>query len=101
MNFGEKMKQQRRTHSPELKTKVALEAIKERKTISEIASEYQVHANQVTSWKSQLLENLPSLFTDGRKNKQEDENTESRLYEQIGQLQVELNWLKKKSNKLL
>ena len=95
------MKQQRRTHSPELKTKVALEAIKERKTISEIASEYQVHANQVTAWKAQLLENLPSLFTDGRKNKQEDENTESKLYEQIGQLQVELNWLKKKSNKLL
>jgi len=46
------MKQQRRSHSPEFKTKVALEALRERKTISEIASEYQVHSNQLTAWKS-------------------------------------------------
>ena len=95
------MKQQRRTHCPEFKTKVALEAVKERKTISEICSEYQVHPNQVTSWKSQLLENIGTVFTDGRKNKKEDENKEARLYQQIGQLQVELDWLKKKSNQLL
>lgn len=95
------MKQQRRTHSPEFKTKVALEALKERKTISEIASEYQVHSNQVTAWKAQLLENMSSVFADGRKNKNEDEALEARLYQQIGQLQVELDWLKKKSKELL
>lgn len=95
------MKQQRRTHSPEFKTKVALEALKERKTISEIASEYQVHSNQVTAWKAQLLENMSSVFADGRKNKNEEEAKEARLYQQIGQLQVELDWLKKKSKELL
>jgi len=95
------MKQQRRTHSPEFKTKVALEALKERKTVSEIASEYQVHSNQVTAWKAQLLENMSSVFADGRKSKQEEENKEARLYQQIGQLQVELDWLKKKSKELL
>lgn len=95
------MKQQRRTHSPEFKTKVALEALKERKTISEIASEYQVHSNQVTAWKAQLLENMSSVFADGRKNKNEEDAKEARLYQQIGQLQVELDWLKKKSKELL
>ncbi len=95
------MKQQRRTHSPEFKTKVALEALKERKTISEIASEYQVHANQVTAWKSQLIENMPGVFADGRRSFQEKEDKEAILYQQIGQLQVELDWLKKKSKQLL
>lgn len=95
------MKQQRRSHSAEFKTKVALEALKERKTISEIASEYQVHANQVSSWKNQLLDNLTIAFTDGRSNTKEKEDKEALLYQQIGQLQVELDWLKKKSKQLL
>jgi len=62
-----KKKHQRRTHSPGFKTKVALEALKERKTVSEIASEYQVHSNQETVWKAHLLENMSSVFSDGRK----------------------------------
>jgi len=95
------MKQQRRTHSAEFKTKVALESLKERKTVSEIASEYQVHANQVSSWKNQLLENITNVFSDGRSNSKETEEKEARLYQQIGQLQVELDWLKKKSKQLL
>lgn len=95
------MKQQRRTHSPEFKIKVALEALKERKTISEIASEYQVHANQVTAWKAQLIENLPNVFADGRRSNQEREDKEAMLFQQIGQLQVELDWLKKKSKQFL
>lgn len=94
------MKQQRRTHSPEFKTKVALEALKERKTISEIASEFQVHANQVTAWKAQLIENMPNVFADGRRSNQEKDDKEALLYQQIGQLQVELDWLKKKSKQL-
>lgn len=65
------MSQKRRTHSSELKAKVALEAVKERRTISEIACEYQVHPNQVALWKNQLLENLGTLFSDGRKSIQE------------------------------
>jgi transposase-like protein len=95
------MSQKRRTHSAEFKSKVALEAIKERHTVSEIASSYQIHPNQVTMWKSQLLENLGTVFSDGRKSSQEKEDKESLLYQQIGQLQVELDWLKKKSKQLL
>ena len=94
------MKQQRRAHSPEFKTKVALDALKERKTISEIASEFQVHANQVTAWKAQLIENMPNVFADGRRSNQEKDDKEALLYQQIGQLQVELDWLKKKSKQL-
>ena len=95
------MAQQRRSHSADFKSKVALEAIKERKTINEIASEYQVHANQVISWKKQLLSNLDIVFSDGRKNRQENEDKEAELYQQIGQLKVELDWVKKKSKQLL
>ena len=73
------MKQQRRTHSAEFKTKVALEALKQRKTLSEIASEYQVHANQVSSWKNQLLENMSNVFLDGRSNTKETEDKETPL----------------------
>ena len=96
-----KMAQQRRSHSVDFKSKVALEAIKERKTINEIATEYQVHANQVISWKKQLLSNLDIVFSDGRKNRQENEDKEAQLYQQIGQLKVELDWVKKKSKQLL
>ena len=95
------MAQQRRSHSVDFKSKVALEAIKERKTINEIASEYQVHANQVISWKKQLLSNMDIVFSDGRKTRQENEDKEAQLYQQIGQLKVELDWVKKKSKQLL
>jgi transposase-like protein len=95
------MNQKRRTHSSDFKSKVALEAIKERRTVSEIASDYQIHPNQVTLWKNQLVENLGTVFSDGRKSSQEKEDKEALLYQQIGQLQVELDWLKKKSKQLL
>jgi transposase-like protein len=94
------MAQQRRSHSVDFKSKVALEAIRERKTITEIASEYQVHANQEISWKKQLLSNMDIVFSDGRKNRKENEEKESQLYQQIGQLTVELDWVKKKSRQL-
>ena len=67
------MAQQRRIHSADFKSKVAMEAIKERKTINEIASEFQVHTNQVLSWKKQLMSNLDIVFSDDRKNRQENE----------------------------
>ena len=78
------------------KAKVALEAVKAEKTIRELSSEYGVHPNQIMKWKQQLLEELPSIFSKKRaKFEQEKEELEAELYRQIGQLKVELEWLKK------
>ncbi len=92
------MQNKRRNHSAAFKAKVALAAAKCDKTIAELASEYQVHPNQITQWKKQLFESLPEIFSRRRKNdqRQQDELT-AQLYQQIGQLKVELDWLKKKS----
>ena len=88
---------QRRSFRAEMKARISLEAIKGQKTIQEIASHYGVHPNQVTNWKRQATEGAPTLFTDRRS--QPDTSAEAlkaELYQQIGQLQVELDWLKKK-----
>ena len=92
------MKNKRRNHSAQSKAKVALEAAKGDKTIAALASQYEVHPNQITKWKKQLLESLPEIFSRSRHKDrhQQDELTEH-LYQQIGQLKVELDWLKKKS----
>lgn len=91
------MKSQRNRYSSDFKAKVALEALKGHKTINEIAAKFQVHPNQVTQWKKQLLEALPSIFSDRRlRDDKEREQLEATLYQQIGQLKVELDWLKKK-----
>jgi len=88
----------RKRYDAIFKAKVALEAIKGERTISEIASECGVHPNQIAKWKKQLLEEVPEIFSKGRKqNKRKTEDLESELYKQIGQLKVELDWLKKKS----
>ena len=92
------MKNKRRNHSAAFKAKVALAAIKGDKTLAELASEYAVHANQITQWKRQLLDSLPELFSRRRQTDQRDQEAlTSELYQQIGQLKVELDWLKKKS----
>jgi transposase-like protein len=89
---------QRKKHSADFKAKIAIEAIKGMKTINEIASEAEVHPTQVTLWKKQLLEEIPSLFASSRNQKQKnDEDLTAALYQQIGQLKVELDWIKKKS----
>jgi transposase-like protein len=89
---------QRKKHSAEFKAKIALEAIKGLKTINEIASEAEVHPTQVTLWKKQLIEEIPTLFTNGRGQKEKSqEDLTALLYQQIGQLKVELDWIKKKS----
>ena len=87
----------RKQYDAKFKATVALEAIREQQTISQIASQYGVHPNQVGNWKKQLLCELPQLFTDGRKKEKSDhEQLTASLYQQIGQLKVELDWLKKK-----
>ncbi len=88
----------RKKYDATLKAKIALEAVKGEKTIAEISSEYGVHSTQIAHWKKQLLEELPSIFSDNvPKAKKEGEELEAELYRQIGQLKVELEWLKKKS----
>jgi putative transposase len=87
----------RKRHSAQFKFKVALEAAKESKTVNQLASEYEVHPTQISQWKRQLLEEGDSVFTP-RHSRQQREQTaqEAELYEQIGRLKVELEWLKKK-----
>ena len=87
----------RRTHSPEFKAKVAMEAISGRKTIQEIAADHAIHPIQVSQWKKQLLEGASELFTRGKKSKDKEEGQakEAELFQQIGRLQMELEWLKK------
>ncbi len=92
------MKKGRRNHSARFKSKVALEAVKGLKTMSELASKYEVHPNQISQWKRQLIDNLPDLFTDKRAKRtaEDQEKEKAELFQQIGQLKVELDWLKKK-----
>ena len=92
----------RKSYDATFRAKVALEAVKGEKTLAELSSEYGVHPNQIRNWRKQLLEMLPDLFTDRRKKRDKDqEELISELYRQIGQLKVELDWLKKKSQRLL
>ncbi len=92
------MSGKRKTHSPEFKAKVAIEAIKGLKTASELASIHKVHPVQISTWKKQAIEIVPEAFKRGKQKSQltEDELT-SPLYEKIGRLKVELDWLKKKT----
>ena len=92
---------QRKKHSAEFKKRVALDALKESKTMSKIASDHGVHPVQVSDWKRQAIEGLETVFQGARSRKAlqlEYETRESQLLEKIGQLTVELDWLKKKSN---
>ena len=89
---------QRKNYKPEFKAKIALEAVKGLKTINEIAGDFGVHPNQVTIWKKALLEGAVELFADKRhKERHDEEALRDSLYQQIGQLKVELDWLKKKT----
>jgi transposase len=80
---------------------VALAAVRGDKTASELASQFGVHAGQVTTWKKRLLEGAPELFADGQsRSPEESSGKEQELYEQIGRLKMEVEWLKKKSAEL-
>jgi len=87
----------RRTHSPQFKARVAMEAISGRKTIQEIAADHAIHPIQVSQWKRQLLDGASELFSRGKntKDKEEGQAKEAELFQQIGRLQMELDWLKK------
>jgi putative transposase len=87
---------QRKQHSAEFKAKVALEAIKGLKTVNELATEYSVHPPQSHQWKNHLLDEFPQGFSSRRAQSQkEQKDLSAMLYQQIGQLKVELDWLKK------
>jgi transposase-like protein len=93
------MKQSRRTFSAAFKAKVAIEAIKEVKTISELAQIHQVHPNQISLWKKEFLSNAGKVFNAGKDETEEIKKLQKEkddLIQQIGQLTVDINWLKKK-----
>mgnify|MGYP003564757437 CR=1 FL=1 len=86
------MKKSRRRHTPAFKAKVALAAIQEQQSIAEISRKYGVHSNQVTKWRKQLLENLPSLF-ERQANESDGSEREGELLKKIGELTVERDFL--------
>ena len=91
------MARTRRRFDSAFKAKVALEAVREHRTVNELAKQFQVHPNQVTLWKKQLLAGAEQVFeAGGAKSVKSDEPEAAELYEQIGRLKVELEWLKKK-----
>ena len=87
----------RRSHRPEFKSRVAMEAISSRTTIQEIVADHIIHPIQVNQWKKQLLDGGSELLTRGKKSKDKEEGQakEAELFQQIGKLQMELEWLKK------
>lgn len=97
------MKQIRRNHSAEFKVRVAMEAIKGLKTVQEIAAENYVHPTQITQWKTQLLQSATEVFEQGHGRKTTEQRAEvekERLERKIGQLVVEVDWLRKKCREL-
>jgi transposase len=91
----------KKQHDSKFKARVALEAIKGEKTIAEISSMYGVHSTQITRWKKKALEGLVDIFSNNQeKVAKETDRVQDELYKQIGQLKVELDWLKKKSGLL-
>ena len=88
----------RKRRSAEFKFKVALEAARGTKTLGELSSEYEVHPSQISEWKSLLLKDGASIFSTGTARQQRDQEAlQAELYEQIGRLKMELEWLKKKA----
>ena len=94
------MTRKRRVFGAAFKAKVALAAARGDRTTAELASKFGVHSSQVTAWKRQLLDGAAELFADGRRRKEEASPGEEELYEQIGRLKMEVEWLKKKAAQL-
>src|SRR5919206_1838826 len=97
MDEEEGMSTQRKRYSAEFKARVALEALKGLKTVNELASTYGVHPTQIAHWKHRLQKEMPEIFSARRAKREHDQEAfQAQLYQQIGQLKVELDWLKKK-----
>lgn len=90
------MKRKRRNHSASFKAKVALEAAKEEKSLAELADQYEVHANQISAWKHQLLANMTDVFAGGAHKKREGEAEVKDLRAKIGELTMENDFLSSK-----
>jgi putative transposase len=92
------MKRKRRIFGGAFRAKVALAAVKGDKTLAQLAEQFQVHPNQVSTWRKELIERAAQLFEDGRRRKPDDSMvSQEELYEQIGRLKMEVDWLKKKA----
>ena len=93
-------KSTRRVHDAAFKTKVVLEALKNTKTLAQLSSDFGIHSQQITDWKRQVLDGIPTLFESPTSkptlNIEQREQIENPLFQQIGQLKVENDWLKKK-----
>ena len=92
-------KKNRRKFSADFKAKVVLEALKERNTVEELGKKYEIHPNQIHTWKKEFLNNASVVFSSGEKqieDKKLQEEEREKLYAQIGQQKVEIDWLKKK-----
>lgn len=94
------MARKRLVHSSGFKAKVALTAVRGDRTMSQLAAQFGVHATQVASWRRRLLEGAAGLFEDRRRRDDRAGQNQEELYEQIGRLSMELEWLKKKSCQL-
>ena len=91
----------RKQYTKELKARIALDAIKGHKTVNELATEYEVHPTQINQWKKQALESLPMVFGNTQARQQVAQEAErDLLFQQIGKLQVEVDWLRKKTGHL-
>ena len=90
----------RKSYSPKYKARVALEALRGEKTLSQLGSQCKVHPIQIAKWRKTAIEQLPELFVDGRRKAGNGEVESTALFEEIGRLKVELDWLKKKAGML-
>lgn len=91
------MGRKRRVFTDKFKAKVALEAIKGVRSAAQLATEYQLHPNQITQWKKQLISQASEIFGKGNKvSKEEREDLKASLYEEIGRLKMDIKWLEKK-----
>jgi transposase len=93
------MKSKRQKHSGTFKAKVAIEALQERESLSELSKKYGIHPNMISRWKKEFLERAPELFEKASSEKKEDTDLE-KLYAKIGQLEMEKEYLKKNLKKL-
>ena len=100
MRESRPMKAKRKRHSAAFKAKVGFEALVGLKTVSQLAREYAVHPTQVTHWRATIRDHMPELFEPGQPGTEDQAELIAQLHQKIGQLTVDLDWLKKKSRQL-